>query len=78
MVLAERPKRRLVERDQVTQRVAGVDEGILEAADEDAPKGCFDGRRVRLERVGDGTDGLARLDERAAVVVHFDETTLEE
>ena len=72
--LIRSPQRRVVQRHEVTQRVPRVDEGVLEDPDQQAGEERLDDRRVGLERVGDGADGVVGLDERPPVCVHLDES----
>ncbi len=57
----------------MTQRVARVDDGVLEDPDEHAGERRLDGVVLGHERVGDLADGVALVDERTALVVHVDD-----
>jgi len=69
----DHPPGSLVEFDEVTERVARVDDRILEHADEHASEGGLDGSRAGLERVRDGGDRLALGDEAALARVDVDQ-----
>jgi hypothetical protein len=64
----------VVQSNEMTQWVAGIDEWILDDADQYPGEGNLDGGRGRLERVGDGGKLIALVDEVATAGMDVDET----
>lgn len=57
----------LADLDEVTERVAGVDNRVLEHPDKQGGERCLHGGFVGFERVGDPADSLSLVDDCSKV-----------